>query len=79
MSTEFSLYRIRVPARDLERFLNSICEMRPKQSKIRRIDPNHLPSIDVVLSEEELVFLTLTFSELTNDWLQEWNYNEKGD
>ena len=69
---EYALYRLRFPSAQYQRLMDILSTIRPDESKLLLIDPgNSTTRVHAVLSEEELLLLTLSI-RMKHDWLQEW-------
>lgn len=78
MNGEFSLWRVEFPEADFDRFVDLLSKFRPEQNKISRIEQGFggdVNSLDVIVSEEELAFLALSF-KLKHTWIQDWIYGK---
>jgi hypothetical protein len=75
MNEEFSMYRIRVRFDQTGRLWDILGAFRPGQYKIQGIDPryDHV-LVNIIVTTEELNFLSLTFANLQPFWLQDWTY-----
>jgi hypothetical protein len=76
MKTEtFDLYRVFVLDSERNRFFELLEHIRPDEGKVQRIDPSFgMYKIELVLSEEELVFLKLAGAFAGKEiWIQQWS------
>lgn len=72
MSTSLSVYRVFVSTENRERFFNTLSGIRPGEGKIESLNdrrPN-VYILDILVSEEELLFIKLSIPDLNEIWIQ---------
>lgn len=69
---DYSLYRLRMPAASSLIFFDRLKAMRPGAGMVYDTIGASEYIVDAIISEEELLILTLSVEGIKSDWLQEW-------